>query len=589
MSKEQNKENAADKKEDIAKFGRKVRQLTKSGYTVLDGMESVGFDYESFVNESFASYANAPERATGIDGAASMFDRGVTAVPVENVGTPNLGYIPWGPKNDLPNYIYNAVGALPYTASALKYLVDTAVALGPQLMYSYAVYQNGEVKTKMIPYSLAGILLRNRIRELESQKMTLEGGKGDAEDSKITSKGSITFFQSPEADTPDSDEADAKSRPGTLEYEIETLKEDYEVWQRDSKEIETFLENNNLHMHYEKCMTDDAHLDIYFPIVGLTQGRVRESWEPKIASVGFLPALCSRMEKMDKNRRINYIFYSERWRDKQTSDMTSLDIIAYPSVSPENRMKELNDLVNANKKTPLTNRPSWVACPTYHPSMMKPYYPQPAWWSIFPSGVYSYASTLIIDKSIAKQNATMFNKLIFVHKEYLDELCRLAGAEEPEERRKVYDSLKARINSFLRNRNNNGKNLIAFSFNGPSGAPIKGVEIVDVPIANTGARTKTELEEISSIIFFAYGVHPALIGAVPGKSGTSSGSVQRELAELKMLQMEHRQRAYINFLQFISRFNKWDKHARWVIGKQVLSTLDKSPSGLAEVEDGNLT
>ena len=110
----------------------------------------------------------------------------------------------------------------------------------------------------------------------------------------------------------------------------------------------------------------------------------------------------------------------------------------------------------------------------------------------------------------------------------------------------------------------------------------RSVEIVDVPQAASGAQTKEELEEISSIIFFALGVHPALIGATPGKSGSTGGTFQRELQLLKMQQISPIQRLYLRFLQNIARFNGWDHHAEWIIRQQVLSKLDRSGTGLEE-------
>ena len=103
-----------------------------------------------------------------------------------------------------------------------------------------------------------------------------------------------------------------------------------------------------------------------------------------------------------------------------------------------------------------------------------------------------------------------------------------------------------------------------------------------MPQVSSGADTKDELEEISSIIFFALGIHPALIGAVPGKSGSSGGTYQRELKLLKQQQLTPIQRIYLRYLQNICIFNEWDPHAEWVIREQVLTPLDRSSTGTEE-------
>ena len=118
---------------------------------------------------------------------------------------------------------------------------------------------------------------------------------------------------------------------------------------------------------------------------------------------------------------------------------------------------------------------------------------------------------------------------------------------------------------------------------GPDGKTVQySIEIVDVPQPSSGAETKDELEEISSIIFFAFGVHPALIGAVPGKSGSSGGTYQRELTLIKQNLLDPTRSLYLKFLQNIHTFNKWDKHGVWKICDLVLTTLDRSKTGTEE-------
>lgn len=553
------------KSEEIATFRERVEGLVDRGYQAIMPYQGLNgcsvtmpetFDI-STGRENLMIDSTQPQAIGGavMQGNAKIFDsKQSDPQPIDNVGTKGLGYIPWGPNNDLPNNIFLLGSSLPYTAAALKYLIDITVGLGPAVMYKWARYAGGTVKEELIPFEHAGVLISGRLREVESE--IYETTSANASNPQIES----------------------------LQREKERLQKNYKEWERSWKEIKKFIENNNLELHYQKCMTDDAHLDIYFPTIGLNKGRVGK-WKAKIESVGHIPAVCARMEQMDVNWKINYVYYAEKWRKDATQALMNKDAVAYNALMPEHLLSDLRKKVEENQNTSPGRRPTWFCCPSYYPSMLKPYYPQPAWWSIFSSRVYDYASTLIYDKAIARQNSTMFGKMIFINLSYLKQLFDQRGADTPEEQQKIINDIHGRINQFLQVRGNNGKGVFLDSFLSQDEKMLwKSIEIVDVPQPSNGADTKTELEEISSIIFFAMGIHPALIGAIPGKSGSSGGTFQRELQLLKQMQVSPRQRIYLRFLQSISTFNEWDSHAVWVIKEQVLTTLDRNKNGVEESE-----
>lgn len=569
-----NKNKSTYKNRKISEFNNKVSSLIGNGYVVLA---------PPHVQEIPTGTASSEARLNGencIGGAAiqqsfSLFDeRQSTPVPVGDCGTPGLGYIPWGPGNRLPNLIYNLVGSLPYTAAAIKYIVDLTAGLGPQLMYRWTRYSNNTVKTELIPYKDAGVLIRGRIMELRTQLAMLESdGDKLKEFIGISSVGK------------EEDEDEDEEEVGTLRHELRMAKEDYRAWKSTNEEWTKFCEDNNLELNYLKCMGDDAHMDIYFPTIGLSIGRKGDKWEPKIVKVGHIPAVCCRMEEMDERMRVNYVYYSEKWRRDATVKLENKEIVAYPALMPENMIPELRVKIEQYENSSPNRRPTWFCCPSFYPSMVKPYYPQPAWWSIFPSRTYDYASTLITDKATARQNSTMWGKMIFIHVDYLRQMWNEQGADSEDEKAKIKNDIFNRLNNFIQRRENNGKTICLDMFTGPDGKTLQhAVEIVDVPQISSGREMKDELEEISSIIFFAIGVHPALIGAVPGKSGSNGGTFQRELQLLKQNQVSPRQRIYLRFLQNVYNFNGWDKHGELVIRQQVLTTLDRNATGIEETQ-----
>ena len=623
MAKKTSKTQTATKKA-IAEFGAKVTDLKERGFVPIMPTPGAGAGLASatpvapvhvsaprvtqLTNDVDVPYVAADDSHVGGSRMAAGFSffAGRQSQPqyagVSDIGTKGLGYIPWGPKDNLPNQIFNYANALPYTAAALKYITDLTVALGPQLMYKYTRYVGGTVKEEMVPFVHAGVLIRHRMQEVRDKieaRNAAQGGAGGTSEgdasASFVQKDSHTIIMTPPRKFPydeppteepagvSDEEPSAALLPGSLEEELATLEHDYEEWQRTMPEYTRFVEENNLELHYLKCMTDDTHMDIYFPTYGLSVGRVGE-WNPKIVAVGHIPAVCARMEEMDSNWHVNHVFYSEKWRQDATAELERKNVVAYPALSPDATLKELRAVVKRNRKTGVRRRPLWFCAPTVYPSMLRPYYPQPAWWSIFPSQIYNYASTLVLDKAIARQNATMWGKIIFINLSYLKQIYDQMGADTPEKQEEIKTQIYADVNNFLKKRENNGKTLFLDSFLTNNDQTLwKSIEIVDVPQASTGAQTKEELEEISSILFFAMGVHPALIGAVPGKSGSSGGTFQRELHLLKQQQVSPRQRIYLKFLQNIVTFNQWDSHACWVIREQVLTTLDRNKTGLEEI------
>ena len=114
------------------------------------------------------------------------------------------------------------------------------------------------------------------------------------------------------------------------------------------------------------------------------------------------------------------------------------------------------------------------------------------------------------------------------------------------------------------------------------------VKIIDVPLnknENVSAN-KTELTEISNVIFMAMGIHSALIGNEINAGSSTGGTFQRELDLLKQKQVAPMQKDYLELLNFIRDFNDWDSaHGEWRVNTMSLTTLDASKTGTTVVND----
>lgn len=554
-------------------FVQQTTELRKAGYQPI--VRDVEIPDESYLHqlEKMDKMQNAlvPEKQEmcGSVGGLASFDANMLAysqnvsLPINDENGEPLGkFIPWGVYNNLPAMIYRMAGDLPWTAQGMQYLQDTATGLGPRLMWHLARYSGGTITDELIPYEDAGLWMQARRKELLNDLVGMD---------QTTDYGRRLF--------------------ALLSSELQELETDYAEWKASLPEIELFIENNNLDQHFQKCMAEDVHLDIYFPTVGLARGAAGTWGNPKIVSIGFLDACCVRFEERDENWNIPHAFYSERWRDnifpskEGTITVKCEDVAPYPTQMPEHGFSTITEYVKKNKRTKVEERDLWWVCPQYNPGTTKLYYPQAAWLSIFPSQVYRYAYTLIYDKAIAKKNSVMWGKILYVNTSFLEKVFMQKGIEGDEDAQNEYrNNLYSRVEEFLKKRSNNGKLLIMDSYTSSDEKQlIDSVRIVDVPQASE-KDSDSSLQIATSAVFFALGVHPALVGATPG-STASSGTFQRELHLLKVTQLSPRQRRYLAWLNGIARFNKWPRHATFVIKQATLSTLDASKTGIVETHE----
>lgn len=565
-------------------FKERITELTNAGYIPMPmpKTETFGKSQPAVLNSLAAGGNGAAFGASYADSGHGLFCGKDSPVPVPgDIGTAGKGYIEWGRGNKLPNIVPLLVGLLPYTASAVKFNVDTMVNTGPKPMYRWFRYTNGTVKTERVDFDSAGVLIKGRIMDLMATLAMLEIETGDASSPQDATNGEVVDTLS-EAGINVPKASSANMLRKAINDAIDTLNADYDVWKTTNEKLKAFQQNNDLPLTYLKLCVDYAHMDIAFPQIELGQGGNERPWNAEINGLRHRSALCCRMEEMDDEGKVNYIYVSNRWRTDSTSSLLDNEIIAIPALNPESPLGDLRRITLQNREAARTRRPTRFILPVYYPSMDHPYYPHPAFWSVFSSKIYTYASTLISDKAIARENSNSWGKIIYVHAKYIESLYAAAQATTKEEKEAVIKTMWSEINEFLKDKTNNQKTLAAYSMTGNDGKTFKSYEIVDVPETTNGAITKDELEEIASILFFALEIQPSMIGAVPGKSGSTGGTFQRELFLLKQARLGASKKRFTHIMEVVSSFNKWDEHLEWVIPDVVLTTLDAQKTGLTE-------
>lgn len=576
-------------------FNKLNNELTRRGFVAIDALKP-GIVHDVTIAGKDPSLSSADQMAACI-GSGEWSNGPLSKVAwsfdarddtVENVSDKDgkvlgQGYVKWGANNSIPSTIPVLAQASPYTAAPLRYIADLTTGLGPKLIYRFP---DGFT----CDYKDAGDLLLAIVDDLEKEENVSSSTLTDENNNPMRNI-----------------DIERSSRHQNSKL-LQRLRADYDIWKRtwegynetdengDTRHVQgakDFLEENNIDLHFIQCEQDDVMFDMYFPTIGFSDRGRKGRWNPYITKVDILPAHSTRLEKMNDSRRISHAYFSDKWRTlgsvtTHTATNTNQQVVMYNAAMPQHLLQDLRNIVSSNQKTRAAVRPMWVVCPTYYPSLNKPYYPQPAWWSIFTSKAYDFSSTILYDKAKQRENKTSWGRIFYISLDYLDQVFADEGYQgNPEKQQEFIDQLEASMEQFLQHRENHGKMMRQWMWQGQDGKDHHNVEIVDIADAkhDETAAGETELQLSTSPIFLALQVDPRLVG-VPMVKASNGGTALREMALIKQLGLATKQRLYLNFLNSIARFNEWDEHAVFIIRQQTFTTLDRSHTGIVETTSG---
>ena len=409
-----------------------------------------------------------------------------------------------------------------------------------------------------------------------------------------------------------------------LREQIESLRKDLATWQLtmkqlygdpDATEAEDrigFLGRNNLLQTFQQLYSDMLQYNICFPEFELQKTYLVPSqqtdpvtgktvmkdvpasqWSPKVVGLKWRNAKTMRLEMMSNQNRIEHVYISNQWLSSPEQTIPTQDsdfkIDALPALTYQQPAQDLERLARDARtaRTGKAARPTHVVMPVSYNEYGHPYYPVPAWYSVFSGDVYTYASLLISDRKKRRDNANVIGRILYVSDEYVQRMYIQRHLDTPEQRREFFQKeIVAPINNFLKNRDHMGEPMLAYTFKDADGKVYKSWEIVEVQENNAqqAEANKEELAEISSIILFAWGVDSQLIGNTPGTTTRSGGTDLRERYLLKQVNMALMQQLVLNTLNVVNVRNQWDPHLQWQIKKEVLTTLDNSKTGITEAE-----
>lgn len=561
----------------LAEFRQEAERLRQSGYYEVPGALGGGTGGSGF-HPDYAAYISAKLACEGDCGQQGKTDLPLLHVssgyaqPVKTANGHEGKYITWGAGNRIPNVVSLLCSLSPYTAAALKFNVDLATGMGPIAMYSYTQYVGGNLTNKKVPYNQAGALILGLIRDQQRQLMNIDDTKPEAREIKAD-----------------------------IRKQIEELQGEYETWKQTRDELRAFTENNNLIQTFQQLNADMLQYNICFPEIELQQTYIDPDtghdvktfkWKPKVVALRWRNAKTARLGQMNKEGKIDYTYVSNIWLDDPTAvpDGTNGKIDAVRSLSAQSPAADMEEIIRDTRQANVhrNRRPTHFSCPIVYNLYGHPYYPVPAWYSIFSGDVYTYASILISDRKKRRDNANVIGRILYLNDEYVQRMYMQRQITDEQEKMKFFnEQIIAPINRFLQNRDNSGKPMLAYTFTGADGKEYKSWEIVEIQEASksTAEANKEELAEISSIILFAWGVDSQLIGNTPGTTTRSGGTDLRERYLLKQIQMTSMQKLVVAVLDVVKKINRWDSHLVWDVERQVMTTLDRSKTGIDTAEN----
>lgn len=583
-----------NKVSNLKQLQERSEELKRDGYVAVRPGEFThpsngdkAFSWNDYVHSMLISEAGMTRQGASDSSAArrqisTIFasSGGENLAKPQNVGTDGLGYMEWGVGNKLPNLIWMLSRMSPFTAAGIDFIKKILVGRGPAPKYHYTQYVGGNITEKYIPYENAGVLLRGQIADLKAKE-------AEAQQNQHTSG----------TDYPLTDIVKTANETTEDGEEMKALKDALAKWEKTNEQLRQFQEDNDLMDTYLSLAGDMSLMSQCFVELQLNQRQLDENgnalptprWTPKVIGIKPRSIFTTRLERQDEQYRINYVYLSNQWLDSTQNQSNlkpeDLKIAAVPYLPTATAVKDLQRKVREARQARVSrkNRPTrFIMSPR---DFGGPYYADALWHSIFAGSIFEYAFTIVDDRLTRKRNSNIIGRVIYIHQDYVNRLCNQAeDGEKKKSPHEVMQSVFNEINTWLSNSSNAGQSLFASTFTGSDGKEHKAWEIVEIESkANTQAQAeKTELQEISSIIFFAMGLDSKLVGNTPGDATSSGGTDLRERFLVKQIQFAPLQQLILRPLEVISRFNEWDEHLVWQIDREVLTTLDNSKTGVTK-------
>ncbi len=314
--------------------------------------------------------------------------------------------------------------------------------------------------------------------------------------------------------------------------------------------IVEFMQNNALQRFFLEQCTDMKYFFFSVAIIILNRAQT------KIVEIRHKDACNIRFEKANEDGVIEHVFYGNFDKDGVPSEAEVIPLLdeRNPLLDLKKRLSLTEDTRN---RKPTSHKKFAVLCK--FPTAGNPYYPQPYYTSIFRSGWFTIKQLIAKSKVAKIKNFSSIRYLVEINSGFWDRLCDTEQIFDPKERTERIKKEKEHIRDFVSGIQNNSKMWFSSMYIDPNGKECSDVRITPIDTTKAGGDWSEDIQEAANMICFAEGIHPNLVGAVPGKTQTNnSGSDKRELFTLK----QALEIAYHNVLMIphdlVIAFNGWN-------------------------------
>ena len=341
-----------------------------------------------------------------------------------------------------------------------------------------------------------------------------------------------------------------------------------DYWELDEGQEFDWFETNDISLFLMETLTDLSYFANAFPIL------VFDKNFQKIQAIRNREAAYSRWGVNAKSGAIERMLYSSQWGTSGVDDITSYRVI-----------DEYNAI--ADVRYFMAKREKSVCYPVFMPSPGRPYYSYPSWYSIFRSGWFDQVASIPSLKRAILKYKLGVKYIIYISPKFFEEAEKSEGIDRNDKKaqKQLRDKLVEQINETLAGEDNAGKSIVSIKNIIPTGNSVTEEKLISIETIKNDISSEylDDYETGANVISYAMGVHPSLIGAVPGKNSNSlSGSNIREIFLMKQaLSFPMIDRALRPF-NIIRKINEWDKDVRIVVPEYIFTTLDQNKSGKQE-------
>ncbi len=332
----------------------------------------------------------------------------------------------------------------------------------------------------------------------------------------------------------------------------------------NDQEIWDFLDLISTQNYVNEALSDMFRFYNFFPKLTTNINK------SKILRIDVEEACFSRFSKQNSDGICETVFVNANWPRATIFD---LETLAYPVLNPYGF-----DLVAEAKQL---NAFEFIF-PMSYATSGKTYYQMPHWVAFLES---EWNDVLVLIPKIKKylmKNEITAKFMIELPDYYFSEKFgkKYSSAAEDVKLSMRFKELKA-WDEFLSNVENSGKSIASIFkvINGDKKVP--GVTITPIESKLKDGEKLKDNQEAFSLLLYALGVDPSLLGFNPGEQSSHSGTDKREAFMIFLAKIEPYRKKVLAPLNFIAKYNGWmDKYPRmrFVFEDTLLTTLDQGGS-----------